>query len=481
MNRTDHASRRYRRHFRPATILLTALTCLWAPPILKAGPAPMDIPVEFPMREYRFDDPYFRDLVRAQFATHPEHEPRLNRSEQRFFQEELLPLLDEDPEAALDRTRAFLERESSSALYFVLGNLLLQRGDFRDAEASFREALRLHPGFLRARRSLALSLFQQERYGEARPELLALLRRGLSDDQIYGLLAHTWMVDQQYGSALRAYENARMFRPESIDLRRGEIQCLLALGRYREARALLDELIELVPDEPVYRKLRANTWLMAEQPLEAAADLDAARRLNGADARALLLLGNLYLQANLVRPALESYKLALVVDHRQLDFDEKFRPLRYLMERRQWSEAATYLGNFRDSHLEALSEDDFQRLEIADAQINLATGDDTGAVTILENVLERDPLNGLSLLLLGQYHQEQEDHDRAITYLTRASRIQETRREALLRLSAVHLSRQEYTAAIDALVSAQQIQYSRAIERHLQAVRRAEERIGNRR
>jgi len=462
----------------PAAFILVGLAVLFAPGSASSTPAPLDIPVEFPIREYNFDDPYFRDLVRAQFATHPEHEPRLSRSEQRFFQEELLPLLENDPEAAMSRTRSFLERETSPALYFVLGNLLLQSGNFRDAEAALREALRLQPGFLRARRSLALSLFQQERYPESRAELLALLRRGLSDDQIYGLLAHTWIVDQQYGSALRAYENARMFRPESIDLRRGEIQCLLALGRYREARGQLDELIERAPTEAVYRKLRANTWLMAEQPLEAAADLEVLRRLDGADGRALLLLGNLYLQENLAGPSLGAYRDALAHHNGQLNFDEKFLPLRYLMERRHWSEAAIYLEKLRQSHVEALSDAEFQRLEIADAQIRLAEGEDETAAAILEDVLKRDPLNGLSLLLLGQYHQTREAYDRAIEYFTRASRVEESRREAFLRLSSVQISLQNYSAAIEALVSAQQIEYSRAIERHLQAVRRAEEQVG---
>lgn len=448
------------------------VAALLHPTLLEGRPAGLDIPVEYPMREYSFEDPYFREMVRAGFARHPEHEPSLSRSEQRFFQEELLPLLEEEPATAIESVRETPQAEESPALYFVLGNLLLQRGDFRDAEAALKSSLRLHPGFLRARRALALALFQQERYAEARTHLLGILRRTSGDDQVYGLLAYTWLVEGKYGSALRAYENARMFRPESIDLRRGEAQCLMAMGRNREARALLDELIQDEPDDPAFWLMQTNTWLAEGDNLQAAANLAVVRDLGAASPTALMLYGNLLLEEGLPEVATGIYLEALEDAERPLPTKELIRPFRYLVERRSWDSAQRYLDSLIIRLPADLDPEKEGEIEVLRAQMELATNQDESAVERLLAVLGEDPLNAGALMTLASHFEAIGEYDEAEVHLRRAVRVEGIERDALVLLARVQVAQREYEKALDSLASAQQIEYRRAIERYMDSIRR---------
>lgn len=457
--------------FRTASLALL-ISALLKPNLIESRPEALNIPVEYPMREYSFEDPYFREMIRAGFARHPEHEPSLSRAEQRFFQEALLPLLEEDTVTAIESVREFLQDEESPALYFVLGNLLLQRGDFRDAEAALKSSLRLHPGFLRARRALALALFQQERYREARTHLLGILRRTSGDDQIYGLLAYTWLVEGQYGSALRAYENARMFRPESIDLRRGEAQCLIAMGRNREARALLEELIRDEPHEPSFWLMQTNTWLAEGDHLQAAANLAVVRDLGAARPTALMLYGNLLLEEGLPEVATGIYLEALDDPARPLPPKEMIRPLRYLVERRSWDSAQRYLDSLTIRLPADLSPEKESEIEVLRAQLELATNRNEQAVERLLAVLEEDPLHSGSLMTLASHFESIGEYDEAEIHLRRAVRIEGVERDALVLLARVQVAQREYEKALDSLASAQQIEYRRAIERYMDSIRR---------
>jgi tetratricopeptide (TPR) repeat protein len=80
-----------------------------------------------------------------------------------------------EPEEAVRILRRGLGDRRFPDLLQLLGLAYGQLGDHAKAEAAFRDALEVHPGYQKARINLALSLLEQERFEEAESELRQVL------------------------------------------------------------------------------------------------------------------------------------------------------------------------------------------------------------------------------------------------------------------------------------------------------------------
>ncbi|MFW6354392.1 MAG: tetratricopeptide repeat protein, partial [Verrucomicrobiota bacterium] len=422
----------------------------------------------FPLTDTGPAAPDFRARFLGSYGINAKIEPEITADDRPLY-ERIEPFLRSDPQRAIEEVEAALGPEANPAFYFLLGNLLYQQNAYDRAERALETALRGFPDFRRAHRTLGLIHIQTERFPQAVGSWLKVITLGGGDAQSYGLLAYAYLNLEKFESALSAYEMARMFKPDSVDFRRGQAQCLLALGRHDRAAALFDELIAERPDTHDYWLLQANAFLELERYADAISNLEILRASGEADRNARFLLGDLHLRDGNHRLALRSYEEALRVAPVE-SLDRALRPLNYLVNRGLFEEASAYLDTLGQTLPEGLGATDAARLVVAEAGIELKQGSPLRAVALLEPLVERDPLNATALLLLGEAHHENGADEEATFYLQRALSLPEAKPEALIALGRIAVDRGDFEAALEHLYAARELDPRPALQRYIDAV-----------
>ena len=398
-------------------------------------------------------------------------EPKLDLEAREFYQN-IAPLLREQPRQIIDEVEAATEVETHPAFDFLRGSLYYQLGEKQPAEAALREAIEAFPAFRRAYRMLGIILIEQQRFSEAVEIWLKVIQLGGGDAQSYGLLAYAHLSLQHYQSALVAYRNARMFRPDSSDFRRGEAQCLIATDQLPEAIALLEELLTESPENIDYWILQTNAYLKLDKRTDAIANLEIVRELNNANAESLQLLGNLHLQQNNHRLAIRSY--LEVLDRFPVEsLESVIEPLDYLIRSDLLEEAQKYLDRLRKHLPENLSIRNQTVLDLAEANIALRNNQIGKVRTLLEPIVESDPLSGQALLLLAETYTREEAWPQAEFYLERALSDPDRKRDALIALGKTEVIRGNFPAALKHLRQARTLSDSPHLTEFIEAIEAA--------
>ena len=180
------------------------------------------------------------------------------------------------------------------------------------------------------------------------------------------------------------------------------------------------------------------------------------------------------MNANNVELAFPHYMDALKAEG--LDADRAFRVARVLVSRYAWDEAESYLSEVDSKFSSSLS--DTQKLELLNYQASVALGknESAKAAEILNQVVDRDPLNGKALLLLAEYHWNQDEFEKAELYFTRAANVDDSKVEALIQNARMRVAMKDYSKAAELLEEAQLIQPQSYVQDYLakvQAVARA--------
>ncbi len=416
------------------------------------------------------------DAKRRFFATHGVNEaiePKLTQADRPLY-ESIAPHLRNDPKQAIQIATAGLTAESNPAFHFLLGNLHYQVEDYANCEKHLRTAIEKFPSFRRAHRTLALSHIQREEYDKAVAPLLETIKLGGGDDQSYGLLAYCCLTLEKYESALSAYRMARMFKPDSPDFKRGQAHCLLMTQQHKAAIALFDELIADTPDEREYWLLQANAFLGADQTDKAIANLEILVDADKADFAALTLLADLHLDQDNHGLALKRYRQALS-DFPPNNPQPTLRPLDYLIQRRLFEDAADYLELLRGKLGDKIDADSktARRIAVHEAQIQLEIGDADRGAAMLREALKTDPLNGRSLLLLGEHHLRKADYEQSAIQFESALADPETKVDALVSLGRLAVEQNRLKEALPHLNKAQNLRPNPDVERFLASIQRA--------
>ncbi|MGB0581984.1 MAG: tetratricopeptide repeat protein [Limisphaerales bacterium] len=417
------------------------------------------------------NSPEFRRRFLANNGVNEAIEPKLTQ-EDRPLQEAILPHLQSSPQTAINLIEQSLTPETNPAFYTILGNLYYQANNYASAERYLKQSLEKFPTLRRSWRTLALTYVQRSMFKDAVAPLLQVIKLGGGDDQSYGLLAYAYLNNEKYESALSAYRMARMFKPDSLDFRRGQAQCLLQTEQHHAAIALFDELLDELPTEKDFWLLQANSFLALGRPIEAIANLEIVADSGQADWASLMLLGDLHLNEDLAQVALKVYQRA-VRETTPGDWSQVLRPLRYLLDRRLFAEAKTYLDLIRDRAAGKLDPIDTRRMNVSEAHIEMEIGDANKAFEILTQVIAEDPLDGQCLLLLSEHHQRRSEFEKAEFYLERATNLDHHRVEAYIALGRLEVTRGRLKASLPHLRQAQQLRPSPNVERYIESIQRA--------
>ena len=417
------------------------------------------------------DSPGFRRRFLASHGVNEAIEPKLTVAD-RPLQEAIMPWIRTDPRKAIQLIEADLKPDTNPAFLNILGNLYYQISDYPNAERYMRQALEKFPTLRRSWRTLALCLVQREMLDEAIAPLLKVIELGGGDAQSYGLLAYAYLNAEKYESALSAYRMARMYDPDSFDFRRGQAMCLLQTEQLRSAIALFDELIMEKPDESSFWMAQANAFLTVKQSDQAIANLQMLADSGQSTWSSSMMLGDLYLNQDVPNLALDTYLQAF----RQHPPEEELlavRPLTYLVRRKLYPEAQTYYQTVESFVSGRLDSDSQREWNVSLARIEMSIGDAERALEILTKAVEEDPLDGASLILLGEYHLEAKDYQRSEYYFERATSVREVAAEAYIALGRLQVDQGNLSASLPPLRKAKQLQPTSSLQKYIESIERA--------
>lgn len=418
-------------------------------------------------------DPSSSEFRRRFFADHGVHEsiePQW-KARDRPLREAIFPHLETNPRKAI----ALIEEaniQMHPAFLNLLGNLYYRIEEDVKAEQSLRLALKQFPSFRRSWRTLAMILVKRNQFEEAIPPLLKVITLGGGDAQSYGLLGYCYLAISKYESALSAYRMARMFSPDRFDFRRGQAHCLLMTQAHLPAIALFDELLQEMPDETAFWLAQANAFLALGETEKAIANLQIVADSTSASRQSLSLLGDLYLNEDLPHLAIQCYRQALI-KAKPADPSAVLSSLRSLLIRGFFVEAKAYLKLLQDWSKTDWKDEDEREMQLAEARIEMAIGDADRAFPILHRAVQKDPLDGESLLLLGEYFQSKNRLDEAAFHFERAALLGEFEHKARVALGQLAVQKGRLIDAVEALKKALQINPDPNVKRYLQAIETA--------
>jgi Tfp pilus assembly protein PilF len=413
-------------------------------------------------------NPEFVKQFLGSYGFLPEVEPRITADEQKLFKE-LIDLIQSNPDAAANKLKAAIKSDSSAALDFTLANLYVQLGRLDEAEKHYKAALKKFPDFRRAHKNLGIVYVQREDYTNAAAELSRTVELGGQDGNTYGLLGYCNLVQGDYISAETAYRKALLMAPDNADWKLGLARCLLAQQRSREAVALFDELIQKDPEKPDYWLFQANAYLDLSEHMKAADNYEILRRMGKATGTVLMALGDIYVSVESPDLALGAYLDSLQKEPKQ-DIKRPFHAAEVLVSRQAWKQAATLLDRINTTYGDALHDQDKLKILKLKSRVALATGDDQEAVRVLQDIINRDPLDGEALLILAGYYGRSDQPERAEMLYERAEKLKDHEVNALTAHAQLLVAQSKYDKAVKLLQRAQELRPRDAVAKYLEQV-----------
>ena len=421
-----------------------------------------------PLRNFS-NDPDWQERLIGSYGFLSGREPRIS-PEERDLLEELRAYIPNNIPTAISTVEAVLTPESSAAINFILGNLFFQTEDMTRAEQQYRLAIEKFPDFLRVYKNLSIISFRSDRLDLATKYLAKSLELGDVDAKTYGMLGYCHQFAGRLLSAESAFRMAMISEPENEDWKMLLTQTLLGQGRYSEALNMVEEMLLEDPDNMNLWLAQANSYMGVGENIKAATNFEIVRRMGKATPASLILLGNIYINRQLLDLALEAFVSAIDRDPKQ-PINPTIAAAEALANYGAYDEAETLIRKIYQAYNGRISEKREMRLLTTQSQVAIALGKGEEAAEALEKVIERDPLNGRALTTLANYYGTEGQSERAIILFERAEDLDDGTRLIALRSHGqlmVHLK--EWEAAVALLRRAQSEEHSENVEEYLKQV-----------
>ena len=333
-------------------------------------------------------------------------------------------------------------------------------------------AIKKYPAFRRAYKNLGFVNIQSGDYVSAINSISKSMELGDVDGRAFGLLAYSYLTQENYYPAEAAYRQAILMQPEVVDWKLGLARCLLEMGQYSNAVGIFETLIKDDPDNTDYWVLQSNAYLGLEESLKAARNLEVVQRLNKADIQTLSLLGDIYMNNEMPDLALNAYLLAAELAQDK-DLGLLIKSAKVLTLTVNYEQAETIIGKIRDNFSDKMDEADDLELLTYEAKIARAKGQDDLAASLLIQIIERDLLNGEAIIELAKYYADQGKLPEAINRFEQAQKIRKYERPALVAHAQTLVNNKEYDEALPLLNRALRIESDRNLKDYKDRVERA--------
>lgn len=459
----------------PIILLLAALTSAAAPKKAKIDePVKSEAPTTFATmpKDHElaslWNDPEFAKRLIGSYGFASDAEPRLSAEEQAVYRDKVVPLLREDPKKAIPILDGLVKPSASAVFDFTLGNIHFQNDNLTNAVKHFEAALSKFPDYRRAQKNLAFALVRAGNYQEAIAPLTRTVTLGGGDGKVFGLIGFAYMNQNRFASAEAAYGQALVFEPENIDFKLGAVKCAIGTANYDRALALLDELIKLHPERDSLWTLQANIYIQKEQPAKATTSLEILRRLGKAQPPSLYLLGDLYMSQEARDLALDAYMEAIEKDG-GANPAKSLRAAQIVVSRAAWDDAKKLFGKIRGASAKLAEADELKLLKL-ESKVALATGGGSEAISVLEKIVDRNPLDGEALLLAGDYYAKNDQNEKAEFRYDTASKLTGFEAEAFVKRAQLLVKGKKYAQAAELLQKAQKARPRENVQRYLEKV-----------
>jgi tetratricopeptide (TPR) repeat protein len=418
-----------------------------------------------------WNDPEFARRLIGSYGFASDVEPRMTPEEQATYREKVVPALtNSDPARVVSLLESLINPKASAVFDFTLGNVYFQREDLTNAIKCFESALAKFPDYRRAQKNLGFAFMRDGKYDAAVKPLTRTIALGGADGKVFGLLGFAYMNQARYASAEAAYRQSLVFEPENLDFKLGLVKCAVSTDNYDYALALLDELIKQHPERDSLWTLQANVFIQKEQPVKAAVSLETLRRLGKATPQNLFLLGDLYMTQESRDLALAAYLEAVEKDGGQ-NLAKALRPAQILVSRGAWDEARQLFTKIRSTGAGLTGADELKLLKL-ESKVAIANGEGEKAIQTLEQIIQKDPLDGEALLMAGDYYAKNGQPEKAEFRYDTAAKLEAFQADAYLKQAQLLVQSQKYAQAVEFLRKAQKVKPRDNVQRYLEKVER---------
>ncbi|AWT60030.1 MAG: Lipopolysaccharide assembly protein B [Candidatus Moanabacter tarae] len=428
--------------------------------------------IPIPLRQEFFQSEDFRKRFLYSYAPDSRTEPTINTEEKELFDLLKAQIEQNNIDLAITTVRAGITPESSAALDFTLGNLYFEKDQHTAAIQSYRNAIGKFSNFRRAHNLMGKIHVRLGKTEIAIKHFVKAIELGDASGDLFGLLGYCYLRVQRIDAALAAYQQALMFDPKSNDWKLGKVQCLLNLQKWDESIALFEELLAESPDRQEYWLLQANAYLGLGRSMQAAANYEVLRRLGKATPDSLFQLGDIYINEDLADLAYAVY-LEGLKSKEKVDVRRPIRVASILASRASWKDASNYIESIRRAYGSELKDKNELELLSLESEISLAEGETEKAVDILKQIIERDPLNCKSLLLLAGFQGKAGEVEESVFHYEAAQEIRECQYQAFVEQAQMHVARSEFCDAVPLLKKALDVENSDNVDKYSEAVNRA--------
>ncbi|NBQ24906.1 MAG: tetratricopeptide repeat protein [Verrucomicrobia bacterium] len=397
-----------------------------------------------------WNSPQFQKQFLASYGVRSNVEPRFENPEEQIFYSQLGDTIRDQPQEAIKKITQQLNASSSAILSYTLGSLFFQEGQYQEAIKHYEVALSQFPDYLRAHKNLGIALIREERFGDSITHLVETINLGGADGTVYGLLGNAYLNLEKYASARLAYQNATLLDAENPLWELGIIKCAIATERYQEAVSLLDGVLSKQPDNAALWALQGNVYLQMEESDKAAVNFEILRKSGKATLQHLMLLGDIYMLSESIDLALAVYLEAIEQDGKG-DIRRSLNAARILLNQGAWEPASAMFTKIRQAHEPTHG---------------------TVPPRVLEQIIEKNPLDAEALLLAGDFYMQAEDFEKALFRFEMVARIPGSESDGWVKQATVLVKQQQYTRAIELLEKAQKSNPRDNIQKFLDSVKR---------
>lgn len=434
-----------------------------------------------PLARDLFNDPQWSREFTAAMTVLPDVEPAIEAADRDLFVSLNTFLQANDLVGAKNelRNQANNNPEAHPQVFFLLATLQWQDGEIEAAIRNYRRAIDEvggFPNFRRAHKQLGQLLASEGRFSEAMPHLETAVKLGDMEPRTFGVLGYGYFQEGRYVAAEAALRQALMFDSDNESYLTLLAQSLQQQGRNAESQALYGELILKKPNEAKLWLAQSNDLLVLDEIDQAAVNIEIVRAMGEAEPEVLMLLGNIYMNKQIIGLAKEAFIDAIRADANQSP-RKALAAARSLVNFASFDEA-TELLDVLDEVLGSNGKlDDQQEMQVLQmrAEINIAQGQGEEAARVLEEIVRRDPLNGEALITLGRYYGNNNEIERAEFMFERAQDLSDAdlKAEAFIRHGQLLVRLQRWADAAQKLQMSLNFKPDQRIERYLEQVRQA--------
>ncbi len=424
-----------------------------------------------------WNQPQIAKSFAASYSILADTEPKLEEDEQVVVKQVLEDLqINNDKEKALATILKALSSNpnASAPLDFIAGNFYAEKGDLKNAIKYYDSATKKYSSFLRAWRNNGIMKTKEGRFDAAVKDLTQAIVLGAKDSTVMGLLGLCYVNTEKYFSAETAYREAIVLEPDNTNWQVGLAKSLLQQRKYEEGIAVLEQILVDDPENDVLWSSTSNAFLGINDVDTAVAILEIVDRLGKSTPETLVSMGNIYMSRDLNDLALGYFQRAIKMDPKQ-DPDVYVSVAETMTARGTYEQAKAVIADIESSFASKLNDENKLGILRLKAQIGLATDGGEKVIPILEELIERDPMDGQALLLLAEFNSNKgtvDGYSRADLYYERATKVRDWEVKALVSWARSYVARERFGKAIPLLERVQVIAPQDYIGRYLDQVRK---------